>query len=54
MRIEADIFFCHFGPFFALSPRFLPLCSPMDPENQNFETVKKKRLALLPFYKDVP
>ena len=41
MRFEADIFFCHFGPFFALSPRFLPFCSPMDPENQNFETVKK-------------
>ena len=29
-----DIIFCHSGPFFALLP-------PMDPENQNFEKMKK-------------
>ena len=27
-------FFCHSGPFFALYP-------PIDPENQNFEKIKK-------------
>ena len=34
----ADIIFCHFGPYFAL----LPLLTPNDPENQNFEKKKKK------------
>ena len=29
-----DIIFCHSGPFFPFYP-------PMDPENQNFEKVKK-------------
>ena len=32
-----DRIFCHYGPFFALYP---PL-PPMDPENQNFEQMKK-------------
>ena len=27
--------------FFVILGHFLPFCSPMDPENQNFETVKK-------------
>ena len=31
----ADKSFCHYGPFFAFFP-------PMDPENQNFEKMKKK------------
>ena len=29
-----DIIFCHFGPFFVLLP-------PNNPENQNFEKIKK-------------
>ena len=37
-----DIFFCHFGSFFALSP-------PHNLENQDFETMKKKYLEILPF-----
>ena len=28
--------------FFVILDRFLPFCSPMDPENQNFEKIKKK------------
>ena len=47
MRIETDRIFCHFEPFFALSPRFLPFRPPMDPENQNFETMKKKTPAAI-------
>ena len=31
---ETDKIFCHYGLFFALLP-------PMDPENQNFEKMKK-------------
>ena len=30
-----DIIFCHFGPLFAILP-------PENPENQNFEKIKKK------------
>ena len=37
--------FCHSGPFFALLPT-------MDPENQNFEKIKK-HLKILLFYKCV-
>ena len=33
IRSEADIIFCHFGPYFAL----LPPPPPNDPENQNIE-----------------
>ena len=32
-----DRTFCHYGPLFALFP-------PMDPQNQNFEKMKKKSL----------
>ena len=35
--------YCHFGPFFPLLPY-------IDPENQNFEKMKK-HLDILPFYK---
>ena len=31
-----DIIFSHSGPFFAILP-------PIDPENQNFEKLKKKK-----------
>ena len=34
IRSETDKLFCHFRPIFALLP-------PNDPENQNFETMKK-------------
>ena len=33
-----DIIFCHLGRFFAL---LAPVPLPMDPENQNFEKMKK-------------
>ena len=36
IQSETEIFFCHFGPFFAL---YLP---PNDPEYQNFEKNEKK------------
>ena len=35
IRSETDRIFCHFGPFFALLP-------PNNPQNQNFEKMKKK------------
>ena len=35
IRSATDRMFCHFGSFFALLP-------PNDPENQNFEKIKKK------------
>ena len=34
-----DRIFCHYGPFFALLPS--PPYGPKDPENQNFEKMKK-------------
>ena len=44
-------FFCHYEPFFALFPT-------MDPENQNFEKMKKKtkkkHLKILSFYICLP
>ena len=45
-----DIIFCHSGQFFALPP-YSPF--PMDPENQNFEKMKKC-LEILSFYKSAP
>ena len=36
---ETEKIFCHFGPFFALLPP-----SPDDPEYQNFEEKKKKKM----------
>ena len=41
-----SLFYLHSGTFFALLP-------PMDPENQNFEKMKK-HLKILSFYKCVP
>ena len=41
-----DRIFCHFGPFFALSP-------PNNSESQNFEKMKK-HLRILSFYTCVP
>ena len=40
-----DRIFCHSGSLFAILP-------PIDPENQNFEKMKK-RLEILPFYTSV-
>ena len=40
-----DRIFYHFRPFFA----FLP-----NPENQNFEKMKKKTLEILSYYTSVP
>ena len=42
IRSETDRIFCHFGPFFALSPH-------NNPQNQNFEKMKKK-LYMSSFY----
>ena len=36
IRSVADRIFCHYGLFFALPPP-----PPIDPENQNFEKIKK-------------
>ena len=37
-EIQNERIFCHFGPFFAL---FHPPPPPNNPENQNFEKMKK-------------
>ena len=39
--------FCNFGLFFAFFP-------PNNPENKNFEKLKKKRLETSSFYTSVP
>ena len=41
---------CHFGPFFAL----LPLPPSKQPENQNFEKMKKKNMEISSFYTSLP
>ena len=42
IRSETDRIFCHFGPFFAFSPH-------NNPQNQNFEKMKKKNCICLHF-----
>ena len=39
---ETDLIFCHLGPF-------LPFYPPNDPENQNFEKMKKNACRYYPF-----
>ena len=40
--------------FLVIFDGFLPFYPPMDPENQNFEEMKKKQLEILSFYKSAP
>ena len=47
-----DNIFCHFGPFFALLPPLpLPPFLPNNPENQNFEKLKKATGAIIILHK---
>ena len=44
---ECEKIFSYFGPFFALLP-------PNNPQNQNFEKIKKKHLEISSFYTNAP